>query len=398
MRPISLITALGIAAALGSLPAVAPAILILNDDLDYTAGDLDSQGFWNAPGTFDSVITGTMTYTEPNSFQVLSSGGTILNIAGTTDEVVATKFLSSSISSSEFLVSMLIRFNGTEDLPDVDGFPLPITGTDFLQVFVNNGTAPGGPSFGIKTNTGSRNDGIADSEDFFARVRFDSTNPDGVANTVFAGELVEGDTYLLIASFSKSTAGAPNPFDTIQLWVNPPFRSAPATRPMPDVSLTDSSATISSVNTIGIRVDELDSGDSVDISRLRVATTWWEVYDDTGTLFVDLESFTAETAGPGMPVTLEWETSVEVDNVGFNIVREINGTREQLNGGLIAPLGDEFSGSVYTFTDTTVDPGWDQLPNYYLEDLDLYGKTTTHGPAAYKGSGTTDVVDWALYE
>jgi hypothetical protein len=116
-------------------------------------------------------------------------------------------------------------------------------------------------------------------------------------------------------------------------------------------------------------------------------------------LLITLEAFDAATAGPGQPVTLTWVTSSEVDNVGFHLHRDMNGERVRLTPALIPAEGNEFDSTAYTYTDATVDPAWTTLPAYYLEDVDLYGVSTFHGPASYTttGGGAT-VGDWTLFE
>jgi hypothetical protein len=96
---------------------------------------------------------------------------------------------------------------------------------------------------------------------------------------------------------------------------------------------------------------------------------------------VTLSSFTAE-AGEGA-VFLGWETATEIDNLGFNLYRaeSVGGPRMQLNGALIpnktpgSPVG-----ATYGFLDGSVEAG--VTYRYWLEDLDIYGKATQHGPVA----------------
>lgn len=93
-------------------------------------------------------------------------------------------------------------------------------------------------------------------------------------------------------------------------------------------------------------------------------------------------AFTA-TRYKGGKVLMKWDTGSEVDNLGFNIYREdAQGKREQLNGSLIA-------GSSFAVKGTPVTAGtsyaWlSEAPSadaaYYVEDVDLSGKTTMHGP------------------
>src|SRR5215813_11902254 len=80
-------------------------------------------------------------------------------------------------------------------------------------------------------------------------------------------------------------------------------------------------------------------------------------------------------------VLIEWRTGLEIDNLGFNIYREQNGRREQLNRGIIAGSalmvgqGTAFDpGKSYSWFDPdgTIDS------KYFIEDLDINGRNTLH--------------------
>jgi hypothetical protein len=97
---------------------------------------------------------------------------------------------------------------------------------------------------------------------------------------------------------------------------------------------------------------------------------------------VDLASFTATPQGNA--IELSWETVSEVDNVGFYLYRAESptGSRIQLNEVLIRSLLPPGSpeGAVYTFVDQAVVPGTTYY--YWLEDVDVYGVGTLHGPVS----------------
>ncbi|HWW63091.1 MAG TPA: GEVED domain-containing protein, partial [Thermoanaerobaculia bacterium] len=82
-------------------------------------------------------------------------------------------------------------------------------------------------------------------------------------------------------------------------------------------------------------------------------------------------------------VTLTWQTSREVDNLGFHVYREVaGGARERLNTHLITGsalmTGRKTSGPrSYRFVDAHPPSGFAQ---YYIEDVDLDGTRTLHGP------------------
>jgi hypothetical protein len=90
-----------------------------------------------------------------------------------------------------------------------------------------------------------------------------------------------------------------------------------------------------------------------------------------------------EAMPQGKAIYLEWETASEVSNLGFNLYRgdgpEDKGV--QLNKGLIpgqapgSPIG-----SVYGWRDEDVVPG--ETYYYWLEDMNVYGVATLHGPVA----------------
>jgi hypothetical protein len=80
---------------------------------------------------------------------------------------------------------------------------------------------------------------------------------------------------------------------------------------------------------------------------------------------------------------IQWRTGYEIDNLGFNIYREVGGQRIKLNASLVTGSalkgagGASPAGAGYTWFD-------DSLPTekvrYWLEDVDLNGISTWHGP------------------
>lgn len=92
-------------------------------------------------------------------------------------------------------------------------------------------------------------------------------------------------------------------------------------------------------------------------------------------------------------VTLQWGTGFEVGHLGFNLYREENGQRVQINTSLIAgsallagartPLT---AGNSYTWTDPRGAAG---IP-YWLEAVDVDSSRTWYGPVYATGSGPSD--------
>jgi hypothetical protein len=81
-------------------------------------------------------------------------------------------------------------------------------------------------------------------------------------------------------------------------------------------------------------------------------------------------------------IILTWATEAETDNAGFNIYRaeSENGFYTKINDSLISAQGSSTEGAAYEFTDTNVK---NRKTYYYkLEDIDLNGVSTFHGPVS----------------
>jgi len=81
-------------------------------------------------------------------------------------------------------------------------------------------------------------------------------------------------------------------------------------------------------------------------------------------------------------VTLVWSTASELDNSGFNLYRADleDGEYNKINDSLIPSQGSSTQGANYEFIDTAVQ---NRKTYYYkLEDIDLNGNSSTHGPVS----------------
>lgn len=94
-----------------------------------------------------------------------------------------------------------------------------------------------------------------------------------------------------------------------------------------------------------------------------------------------LSSFSATQYDAG--TVLSWKTGFEVDNLGFNVYREVSGQRTLVNSSLIAgsalvagPKVALTAGNSYTWTDYVGGAS----ARYYLEEIDLAGRSVTYGP------------------
>jgi CheY-like chemotaxis protein len=109
---------------------------------------------------------------------------------------------------------------------------------------------------------------------------------------------------------------------------------------------------------------------------------------------VSLVSFTAQ--GQGSAVSVEWQTAREFDNVGFHLYRSSSpaGPFERLNDKLISATQTQAKGGSYSFVDTDVNVG--TLYYYRLEDIDVYGKHTQHGPICVDWDADSLPDDWEI--
>lgn len=102
---------------------------------------------------------------------------------------------------------------------------------------------------------------------------------------------------------------------------------------------------------------------------------------------VKLRSFTA-TQNSNNEVTLNWRTGHEVRNLGYYVYREQNGQRTRITPSIVA--GSALIAGRNTVMRAGMSYTWyDQLPpdqsgsaTYWLEDVDLDGTRTLHGPIA----------------
>jgi ELWxxDGT repeat protein len=103
------------------------------------------------------------------------------------------------------------------------------------------------------------------------------------------------------------------------------------------------------------------------------------VLGDSATI-VTLSSFTAVPKSG--KVILQWNTESETDNAGFNLYRSTseNGEYSKINDTLIPATGSSTQGASYEFVDNDVQ---NRKTYYYkLEDIDLNGQSTMHGPVS----------------
>jgi hypothetical protein len=81
-------------------------------------------------------------------------------------------------------------------------------------------------------------------------------------------------------------------------------------------------------------------------------------------------------------VIIQWTTESEIDNAEFNLYRSKSedGDYTKINTSLIPPQGSSTQGASYEYVDKDVK---NRKTYYYkLEDIDLNGTSTMHGPVS----------------
>jgi uncharacterized repeat protein (TIGR01451 family) len=111
---------------------------------------------------------------------------------------------------------------------------------------------------------------------------------------------------------------------------------------------------------------------------------------------VTLQSFSAHYGADkngANRVVLTWKTGGESHNLGFNVYRELNGNKVRMNPSIIAGSALMMSGALsrhaaktYAWIDPSAPgPG----TTYWLEDIDVNGTRTMHGPVSAAGPQST---------
>src|SRR5262249_55796577 len=115
----------------------------------------------------------------------------------------------------------------------------------------------------------------------------------------------------------------------------------------------------------------------------------WTLGEQTGPTAV--EDVELDAAGYDEGTFISWRTGSEVDNLGFNIYREDGNKRVQVNpqvvagSALITGSGVQLgAGKSYGWWDSE---SKNRPAQYWVEDIDLNGNRTLHGPISVKHIG-----------
>jgi len=155
-----------------------------------------------------------------------------------------------------------------------------------------------------------------------------------------------------------------------------------------NIVVTPQSSTIVT-NSAMVTADQTDS-----VSANNIASTTTLV---TAPTRINLQSLTAEGTSHG--TVLRWKTGGELNNLGFNVYRERNGERVRLNPTLVAGSALMMSGYSEKHAAKSyawIDPVGTPTSAYWLEDLDLNGQRTLHGPVTASVTASSNRVSPSL--
>jgi uncharacterized repeat protein (TIGR01451 family) len=101
-------------------------------------------------------------------------------------------------------------------------------------------------------------------------------------------------------------------------------------------------------------------------------------------------------------VLLTWKTGGEANNLGFNVYRELNGNRVRLNASLVAGSALWMSGALPKHSGKSynwIDPyAGSAGAEYWLEDVDVNGTRTMHGPVLVESTASASSGDQSASE
>ena len=308
----------------------------IEENFDYSTGDLISSSDWEeSPGGSKpiQVISGNLSYTGYPS----SSIGNKIFVDGGADgrSGNARAFTSQSGNGSVVYASFLVGMVSTEDM-DIntsDGdrfFNLKVSGSSASRacVFVKQGSTSEKFQIGLGKLSGS--------------------TPEW-----YSTELDINVVYLIVVAYVFQSGD-----DVARLWINPDLTE---TEPIADLEQTTGSDA-SDIGEVQFRQEPL-SGDE-EIDGLRVATSWAQA-----PLPVELTSFTASASNE--QIRLNWETSTELNNFGFEVERLIGDSNLWKKIGFVEGHGNSNSPKEYSFSDRSVYSG---KYAYRLKQIDTDGK------------------------
>ncbi len=172
----------------------------------------------------------------------------------------------------------------------------------------------------------------------------------------------KGTTYLLVMKYKFNSVS--NTDDEVSLFIF--SAGVPSSEPTPTIGpLTGTGTDANDIGRFALRQGSESSAANLVIDEVFTGTSW------DGVLPVEMSSFSAFVKG--RDVSLHWRSSVEINNLGFEIER--SDVKSQMSNvwtkiGTVSGNGTTSSQSNYSFTDRGLSTG---VYNYRLKQIDLNG-------------------------
>ena len=143
-------------------------------------------------------------------------------------------------------------------------------------------------------------------------------------------------------------------------------------------------------NTANVTADQTDPILTNNTSTISVT-----VLQPTKITLISFSAHFATDKDGSRRAVLTWKTGGESHNLGFNVYRDINGSKARMNPSVIAGSAlmmtgalPKHSGKSYTWLDPATPVSG---ASYWLEDVDINGTRTMHGPVTISSSANSDV-------
>jgi hypothetical protein len=317
-----------------------PQSLLLEENFDYSTGDLVSSSDWEESPTGSSdieVITESLSYSNYPSSSV---GNKIFVDGGASGRSgIHRSFSTITGNGNTIYASFLLEVT---DLSELD---ISSNEGDYFLDLQNSTASTSKAYVYIKQSATLNKFSIGLAKSSTASLTYSTIDMD--INT----------TYLIVVSYIFQAGG-----DEVRLWINPDLSGA---EPSSDLSLT-SGTDASDIAYIQFRQRELSG--NINIDGIRVATSW-----TLAPLPVELISFTASVTDNR--IQLHWKTATEINNFGFEVERldsERSTTGEVWkNIGFVEGHGNSSSEKEYDFVDKNVSLAGKYF--YRLKQIDVDG-------------------------
>src|ERR1019366_1901055 len=208
-----------------------------------------------------------------------------------------------------------------------------------------------------------------------------NNGPASATNVTVTDMLPSAVTYLSTSTTQGSCSEAGG---TVTCLLGPMANAATATISI--LTMPNASGIVTNTATV--------SADQTDPNLANNTSTQTETI--TAPTKIQLQSFAArmsqDSTGANRAI-LFWKTGGEAHNLGFNVYREQGGQRVRLNPSLIAGSAllmtgalPKHSGKTYAWIDSSSASG---TGPYWLEDVDVNGTRTLHGPVTAEAATTS---------